>query len=141
VAGLVAITPAAGYVGPMAALLIGGVAGALCYFAVSIKFAVGYDDALDVVGVHGVGGTWGALATGLFASAAINPAGADGLFFGHPGQVVIQAVGVVATVVYSFVLTYVLLKVVDATMGLRATEEEEVMGLDLSQHGERAYGL
>ena len=141
VAGLVAITPASGFVGPMAALVIGGIAGALCYYAVSIKFAFGYDDALDVVGVHGVGGTWGALATGLFASTAVNAAGADGLLFGHPSQLVIQAVGVVATVVYSFVLTYVLLRVVDATMGLRATDEDEIMGLDLSQHGERAYGL
>jgi Amt family ammonium transporter len=141
VAGLVAITPAAGFVGPMAALLIGGVAGVLCYFAVSIKFALGYDDALDVVGVHGVGGTWGALATGVFASLAINPGGADGLLFGNPAQLAIQAVSVVATVVYSFVLTFILLKVVDATMGLRATEEEEISGLDLSQHGERAYSL
>jgi len=141
VAGLVAITPASGFVGPMSALVIGGIAGALCYYAVSIKFVFGYDDALDVVGVHGVGGTWGALATGLFASTAVNAAGADGLFFGHPSQLVIQAVGVVATVVYSFVLTYVLLRVVDATMGLRATDEDEIMGLDLSQHGERAYGL
>jgi Amt family ammonium transporter len=141
VAGLVAITPAAGYVGPMPALLIGAGAGVLCYYAVSVKFALGYDDALDVVGVHGVGGTFGALATGVFASTAINSAGANGLFFGNPGQVAIQAVGVMTTLVYSFVLTYVLLKVVDATMGLRASEEDEVMGLDLSQHGERAYGL
>jgi Amt family ammonium transporter len=140
VAGLVAITPAAGFVGPMPALVIGGVAGVLCYFAVSIKFSFGYDDALDVVGVHGVGGTWGALATGLFASTAINSAGADGLLFGNPRQLVIQAVGVVATIIYSFVLTYVLLRVVDALFGLRASEEDEMMGLDLSQHGERAYG-
>jgi|SRR5579862_582111 len=116
VAGLVAITPAAGYVGPMSALLIGGIAGVLCYFAVSIKFAFRYDDALDVVGVHGVGGTWGAVATGLFASTAVNSAGADGLFFGNPRQVVIQLVGVLATVVYSFALTYALLRLVDATL-------------------------
>ncbi len=143
VAGLVAITPASGFVGPMAALVIGAVAGALCYFAVSMKFAFGYDDALDVVGVHGVGGSWGALATGLFASTLVNPAptGADGLFYGNPGQLVIQAIGVGVTVVYSFVVTYILLKIVDATMGLRASEEDEIMGLDLSQHGERAYGL
>ncbi len=141
VAGLVAITPAAGFVGPMAGLLIGGVAGVLCYYAVSIKFAVGYDDALDVVGVHGVGGTWGALATGIFASLAVNPAGANGIMFGNPAQLAIQAASVVATVVYSFVLTFILLKVVDATMGLRAAEEDEIMGLDLSQHGERAYNL
>jgi Amt family ammonium transporter len=141
VAGLVAVTPAAGFVGPMSAIVIGGVAGAVCYYAVSIKFAFGYDDSLDVVGVHCVGGIWGALATGLFASTAVNATGANGLLFGNPGQLFIQAVGVLATLVYSFVLTYVLLKLVDATMGLRASEEEEVMGLDLSQHGERAYGL
>jgi ammonium transporter, Amt family len=141
VAGLVAITPAAGFVGPMAALAIGGVAGALCYFAVSVKFALGYDDSLDVVGVHGVGGTWGALATGLFASVAVNPSGADGLFFGNPSQFFVQLWSVLITMGYSFGVTLVLLKLVDATMGLRASEEEEVMGLDLSQHGERAYSL
>ncbi|MBX3023292.1 ammonium transporter [bacterium] len=141
VAGLVAITPAAGFVGPMAAVLIGAVAGGLCYFAVSLKFKFGYDDSLDVVGVHGAGGTWGALATGLFASAAVNSGGADGLFFGNAAQFGIQAVSVVATIVYSFAVSFVLLKVVDATMGLRTSEEEEVMGLDLSQHGERAYSL
>lgn len=141
VAGLVAITPAAGFVGPMPALIIGAVAGVLCYFAVSIKFRLGYDDSLDVVGVHGAGGTWGALATGLFASTAVNSAGADGLFYGNAGQFGIQAVSVLATIAYSFVVSLILLKVVDATMGLRASEEEEVMGLDLSQHGERAYSL
>lgn len=141
VAGLVAITPAAGFVSPMAALVIGGVAGALCYFAVSVKFSLGYDDALDVVGVHGVGGTWGALATGLFASLVINPNGANGLFHGNPAQLGIQALSVVATIAYSFIVTLVLLKVVDATMGLRAAEDEEIAGLDLSQHGERAYSL
>jgi len=141
VAGLVAITPASGFVGPMAAIVIGLGAGALCYFAVSMKFALRYDDALDVVGVHGVGGAFGAIATGLFASVAVNSAGADGLFYGNVGQVWAQVVGVVATVVYSFVVSFILLKVVDATMGLRASEEEEVMGLDLSQHGERAYSL
>lgn len=141
VAGLVAITPAAGFVAPMPALIIGGVAGVLCYYAVSIKFALGYDDSLDVVGVHGAGGTWGALATGLFASTAVNPGGADGLFFGNPAQFGIQALSVAVTLGYSFVVTFILLKVVDATMGLRASEEDEVMGLDLSQHGERAYSL
>jgi Amt family ammonium transporter len=143
VAGLVAITPASGFVGPMSALVIGAIAGVVCYYAVAIKFSAGYDDALDVVGVHGVGGTLGALATGVFASTLVNPAptGADGLLYGNPGQLIIQAIGALTTIVYSFVLTYILLKVVDATMGLRASEEDEVMGLDLSQHGERAYGL
>jgi Amt family ammonium transporter len=141
VAGLVAITPAAGFVTPMASMVIGGLAGALCYFAVSVKFRLAYDDSLDVVGVHGVGGTFGALATGLFATTAVNAAGADGLFYGNPAQLWPQVVGVGATIVYSFVVSFILLKVVDATMGLRASEEEEVTGLDLSQHGERAYSL
>jgi len=141
VAGLVAITPAAGFVGVGASLVIGGVAGALCYAAVSWKFSLGYDDSLDVVGVHGVGGSWGALATGLFASTAINPAGANGLFFGNPGLLVTQLVSVVATIGYSFIMTLVILKVVDALFGLRASQDDEIMGLDLSQHGERAYNL
>jgi Amt family ammonium transporter len=141
VAGLVAITPAAGFVAPIGALVIGGVAGALCYLAINLKFAFGYDDSLDVVAVHGVGGTWGAVATGLFASTAINPAGRDGLFAGNPAQLGVQVVSVLATIAYSFILSFIILKVVDATMGLRVREEEEVEGLDLSQHGERAYNL
>jgi Amt family ammonium transporter len=141
VAGLVAITPASGFVGPMAAIIIGLGAGVLCYFAVGLKFKLGYDDSLDVVGVHGAGGTWGALATGLFASVSINAAGADGLFAGNAAQFGIQAISVAATVAYSFVVSMILFKVVDGTMGLRTNEEEEVMGLDLSQHGERAYSL
>src|SRR5690606_15810732 len=108
---------------------------------VAVKFRLGYDDALDVVGVHGVGGAWGALATGLFASTAVNAAGADGLLAGNPWQVVVQAASVLATIVYVFVVSYVLLRGVDALLGLRANEEEEVVGLDLSQHGERAYSL
>jgi len=141
VAGLVAITPAAGFVAPMPAIAIGFGAGALCYFAVSAKFSLRYDDSLDVVGLHGVGGAFGAIATGLFASTAVNAAGADGLFSGNPAQLWPQLVGVVATIVYSFVVSFILLKIVDATMGLRVTEEEEVVGLDLAQHGERAYSL
>lgn len=141
VAGLVAITPAAGFVGPVGSLVIGGVAGALCYSAINLKYALRYDDSLDVVAVHGVGGTWGAIATGLFASTAINAAGNDGLFAGNPAQLGVQVVSVLATIAYSFVLSLVILKVVDATMGLRVREEEEVEGLDLSQHGERAYNL
>jgi Amt family ammonium transporter len=138
-AGLVAITPASGFVAPMPALIIGLVAGGLCYFAVSVKFRYGYDDSLDVVGVHGVGGTWGALATGLFASVTVNAAGADGLFYGNAAQLGVQATSVVVTVLYAFVVSFALLKLVDATMGLRAEEDEEITGLDLSQHGERAY--
>jgi Amt family ammonium transporter len=139
VAGLVAITPASGYVGPMSALLIGAVAGALCYTACNLKGKLGYDDSLDVVGVHGVGGTWGALATGLFASKAINDQGDNGLFFGNPGQLWTQLVAVLATYALAIVLTAIILKVVDAIVGLRVTEEEEVAGLDLSQHSETAY--
>ena len=139
VAGLVAITPASGFVGPMSSLIIGAAAGGLCFAAVMLKSRLGYDDSLDAVGIHGIGGTWGALATGLFASKAINPGGADGLFFGNPGQLWIQFVAVLATWVLAFVGTLVILKIVDWTMGLRVSDEEEQLGLDLSQHDERAY--
>jgi len=139
VAGLVAITPASGFVGPVSSIWIGIGAGVLCYLAVVWKTKLGYDDSLDAFGIHGIGGTWGALATGLFASKAINSAGADGLFFGNPGQLGLQAVAVLTSWVFVFVGTYVILKVVDWTMGLRVTVEEERIGLDLSQHEERAY--
>ncbi len=139
VAGLVAITPASGFVGPMASIVIGLGAGVLCYGAVLWKSRLGYDDALDVVGIHGVGGIWGALATGLFASKAINAAGADGLFYGNPAQLGIQALAVLISVSFAFVGTFVILKLVDELMGLRVSEEEERMGLDLSQHKERSY--
>ncbi len=141
VAGLVAITPASGFVGPVSALIIGAVAGALCYSACNVKSRFGYDDSLDVVGVHGIGGTWGAIATGLFASKAINDAGADGLFFGNPGQLWTQIVAVAATMVLAVVATWIVLKIVDAVVGLRVSEEDEVAGLDLSQHSETAYAL
>ena len=139
VAGLVAITPAAGFVDAGGAIVIGGVAGVLCYSAVSWKFSLGYDDSLDVVGVHGVGGTWGAIATGIFATTAVNPGGADGLLAGNPSLVVAQIVSVVATMAYSLVVTFILLKLVDGVFGLRADQDDEIQGLDLSQHGERAY--
>ena len=139
VAGLVAITPASGFVGPISSLIIGAGAGVLCFGAVMVKSRLGYDDSLDAVGIHGIGGTWGALATGLFASKAINSAGADGLFFGNPGQLWIQFVAVLASWVLAFVGTLVILKIVDWTMGLRVSDEEEQLGLDLSQHEERAY--
>ena len=141
VAGLVAITPASGFVGPLPAIVIGGVGGILCYNACNLKSRLGYDDSLDVVGVHGVGGTWGALATGLFASKAVNDAGANGLFFGNPGQLLLQAIGVLATCVFAFVGSLILLKVVDAVIGLRIHEEDEVAGLDISQHDENAYAF
>ncbi len=140
VAGLVAITPASGFVDVRAAILIGLGAGVFCYAAVQLlKNRYQIDDALDVFGVHGIGGTWGALATGLFATKAVNEAGADGLLFGNPAQLGIQAVAVVATWVFVAVMTFVILKVVDALVGLRVPEEEERLGLDVSQHGEPAY--
>src|ERR671925_345114 len=139
VAGLVAITPASGYVDPLAAIIIGAIAGFLCYNACNLKTKLGYDDSLDVVGVHGVGGTWGAVATGLFATTAINAAGADGLFYGNPAQLWNQTVGIVASWALGFVVTFVILKVLDVVIGLRVSEEEEVAGLDLTQHSETAY--
>jgi Amt family ammonium transporter len=141
VAGLVAITPASGYVGPAPAIVIGGVAGALCYSACRLKSRFGYDDALDVVGVHAVGGIWGALATGLFASVLVNAAGANGLFFGNPRQLFVQATAVVATMAFSFIGSSILLKVTDALVGLRVEGESEQVGLDLSEHEEAAYAF
>ena len=139
VAGLVAITPASGYVTPMASIVIGAVAGFLCYNACNLKSKLGYDDSLDVVGVHGVGGTWGAIATGFFATKTINPDGGDGLLYGNPGQVGIQLIAVLASWVLAFFGTAIILKVLDAIMGLRVSQEDEVAGLDLSQHSETAY--
>jgi hypothetical protein len=141
VAGLVAITPAAGFVGPVASIIIGAIAGFLCYNACNIKSRLGYDDSLDVVGVHGVGGTWGALATGLFATKLVNEAGGDGLFYGNPGQLWTQIVAVAATMALAVVGTAIILKVVDAIVGLRVSEEDEMAGLDLSQHSETAYTM
>ncbi len=140
-AGLVAITPAAGFVGPISAIIIGFIAGIICYLAVLFKTRIGYDDALDVVGVHGVGGLWGALATGLFASTAWNPDGANGLFFGNPHQFLVQAIGAGASIVYSMVVTFLILKAIDLTLGLRLNREDEVQGLDLTQHSELGYSL
>lgn len=141
VAGLVAITPASGFVGPMAALIIGLVAGVVCYYGISLKNKLGFDDSLDTVGVHGVGGIFGALATGIFASKAINAAGADGLIFGSASLLGAQALSVLVSVVYSFTLTWIILKVLDKTMGLRVADEDEQEGLDLSQHGETGYTM
>jgi Amt family ammonium transporter len=141
VAGLVAITPASGYVGPMAALIIGAIAGVVCFYAVRVKFSFGYDDALDVVGVHGVGGTLGALLTGVFASKLINPGGADGLLNGNPGQLVIQLIAVLASISFAFVGSIILLKVTDAIVGLRVHTDDERMGLDLSEHEEAGYSF
>ncbi len=141
VAGLVAITPASGYVGPMSAIVIGLIAGVICYLAVLAKPKLGYDDSLDVVGVHCVGGIVGALLTGLFASKLVNPAGGDGLFFGNPGQLVTQIIAVGVTIIYSFVISYGLFWILDKTMGLRVEVDDEVAGLDISQHQETGYSL
>ncbi len=134
VAGLVAITPAAGFVTPLASIAIGIGAGIVCYYALLFRMKRNIDESLDVWAVHGMGGTWGAIATGIFASV-----GATGLLAGNPSQVVTQLVGVVATWIYAFAVTYVIAKVLDATLGLRVSEEEEDVGLDIAQHGERAY--
>src|ERR1044071_8799304 len=133
VAGLVAITPGSGFVGPISAIFIGIGGGVFCSIACSLKPRLGYDDSLDVVGVHGVGGTWGALATGLFASKAINAAGNNGLFFGNPGQLWTQFISVAATWIVAVVGTVVLLSIIKAVMGLRVAIDEERMGLDLTQ--------
>lgn len=141
VAGLVGITPAAGFVGPMAALAIGALTGIVCYLGISLKNKFGFDDALDVVGIHGVGGTVGALLTGVFATTAINAAGADGLLAGDPGLMLKQLIGVVATIAFSFSVSWVLFKLIDKTIGLRPAEENEEIGLDQSEHAETAYVL
>ena len=150
VAGLVAITPAAGFVGPMSALAIGAIAGVFCYLMVMrVKGKFGYDDSLDAFGVHGAGGTLGAILTGVFAAQAVNPifknaqgsAMAVGLIDGHAGQVLNQFVGVVIAWVLAVVGTLAILKFVDWTVGLRVSEEQEIQGLDLSQHGEEGYNL
>ena len=136
VAGLVAITPGAGFGGSTAAILIGLAAGAICYLAIFLKEKLGYDDALDVVAVHGVGGLWGALATGLFASA-----GATGLFFGNPRQLWVQLVAALSAMAYSALATSAILLALKHTVGLRVTEEEELQGLDLSLHDETGYSI
>ena len=136
VAGLVAITPASGYVTPMAAIIIGAVAGVLCYGMMLFRIKVGWDESLDCWAVHGMGGLWGALATGIFAMSAVN--GASGLIEGNVHQFVANAIGAFSALIYAFVVTYVLATIIDKTIGLRVTEEEEYVGLDISQHGERA---
>jgi len=137
VAGLVAITPASGFVQPMEAIVIGGVAGVICYLVVRLRARTSLDDSLDVVAVHGVGGTWGAFATGLFAAATIG--GVDGLTHGNGRQLLDQLTAIGVVWVYSFTVTAIILKVLDMTMGLRVSPEEEELGLDVTQHGERGY--
>jgi len=140
VAGLVAITPAAGFVTPMGAMAIGVSVAVICYFAVAfLKVKLGYDDSLDAFGVHGIGGIWGAIATGLLATKAVNSAGADGFFYGNPGLVLIQLKAVAVTAIYSFVVSLVLFKLIDLIMGLKVKEQDERIGLDLTQHRESGY--
>src|SRR5579884_980905 len=150
VAGLVAITPASGFVGPMPSLVIGVVAGVVCYLMVSsVKHKFGYDDSLDAFGVHGIGGTVGALLTGVFAASVINPVFKDssghvlpsGLIDGHPGQIVNQLIAVVIAWALAAIVTFILLKIVDLIVGVRVDVEHEIQGLDLTQHGEEAYNL
>jgi ammonium transporter, Amt family len=142
VAGLVAITPAAGYVTPMASIVIGACGSIFGFIFVSkVKPKFGYDDSLDVFGVHGIAGITGALMTGLFATKTINPAGADGLFYGNPAQFLVQALTVVVAIVFSVIGTFIIFKVVDAVIGLRVDEKSEYIGLDLTQHHETGYTL
>ena len=140
IAGLATITPACGFVGPLSAMIIGVAAGAVCYLAVTkLKARFGYDDSLDVFGVHCVGGVLGSLAVGLFAQKAINAAGNNGLFFGNTRQFYIQLTGVGATLAYALLLTFVFYIVIDKVIGMRVEERDEEEGLDLSQHRESAY--
>jgi Amt family ammonium transporter len=144
VAGLVAITPASGFVGPMGAIAVGLGAGVLTFYAVRIRHKFGFDDALEVMAVHGVGGIWGAIATGIFAMAVINNEGvaeAVGLVDGDAGVLVTNLIAVLATIAYSFIVTFVILKILDVIpgLGLRADEADEDAGLDIALHGERAY--
>lgn len=140
VAGLVAIAPAAGYVDPLSAIVIGIGAGGFCYMVVNyVKLILGYDDSLDVFGMHGVGGLWGMIATGLFASTGINPDGSDGLFFGYPYQFFIQVVGAVFAAVFAGAMSLLLMKGLSLILSPRVEDSAEAMGLDLSQHGEKGY--
>jgi Amt family ammonium transporter len=139
VVGLVAITPAAGFISPMSAILLGGIAAVPSYFGIQWRAKTNLDDSLDVVAAHGVGGTVGALLTGVLAQKSLNAAGNDGLLFGNPGQLLVQATAVLAAIIYSGIGTFVLLKVIGALTELRATLADEAVGMDLSHHGEEAY--
>ena len=141
VCGLAAVTPAVGYVDPAAAVVIGLLAGLICNLSCILLKRTKLDDTLDVFACHGVGGIWGTLATGIFAQKAINPAGANGLLYGNPKQFLIQLLAIVVIGAWAFVMSVVILKVMDALIGLRVSAEDEAMGLDLSQHGETAYNL
>jgi Amt family ammonium transporter len=140
VAGMVAITPACGFVSPLNAIFIGIIVSFVCFTAITrIKAHFGYDDALDVFGVHGVGGIWGTIATGLFAEKAVNAAGADGLFFGGLHLFLVQGLLVIVAATYAVAVTWVLFKIIDALVGMRVEKNDELIGLDLTQHNESAY--
>ncbi|WP_174590388.1 ammonium transporter [Methanocella conradii] len=136
-AGLVAITPASGFVDPLAAIIIGAVASVVCYYSMLFRIKKGLDESCDCWSIHGMGGVWGAIATGIFATAAVN--GYSGLLYGNLSQFIYQAIAVCASIAYAFVVTFVLVKILDSTIGMTVKEEEEYVGLDISQHGERAY--
>jgi Amt family ammonium transporter len=136
VVGLAAITPASGFVDPLSAILIGGIASAISYYIIVLRMKIRIDESLDVFACHGMGSFWGILATGIFASKAVNPAGANGLLFGNPGQLWVQFVGGLVVAVFAFVVTYVLATLIDLFVGLRVTADEELVGLDISQHAE-----
>lgn len=141
IAGLVAITPAAGFVEPMPAIVIGLVGGGICYFSVAVlKDKLGYDDSLDAFGIHGIGGTWGSIATGIWATTAVNPAGANGLWYGETELFTAQIISTVVAYALAVVGTTLLYKIVSSVMAVRADEAEELAGLDIVEHGERGYG-
>ena len=136
IVGLAAITPASGFVGPISAMIIGAVAAVISYYMIVLRMTLRIDESLDVFACHGVGGAWGAIATGIFASKAINPAGANGLIFGNPGLVWTQFMAVAVVAVFAFAVTIILAKAIDMVMGLRVKDNEELVGLDISQHAE-----
>mgnify|MGYP002521484789 FL=1 len=140
IAGLVAITPAAGFVAPIPAIIIGAIGGVLCYFAVAtLKAKLGYDDSLDAFGIHGLGGTWGSIATGLWATTEVNPAGANGLFYGETHLLVAQIISTLVAYAFAIIGTIILYKIINAFTHMRADKNEEITGLDITEHGERAY--
>ena len=142
IAGLATVTPASGFVTPISAILIGISAAIVCFIAVAVtKPRFGYDDSLDAFGVHGVGGILGTLLTGVLASKLINPAGSNGLLNGNPKQLLIQLIGVVVAVSYTFLGTFIIYKLVDIFFRMRVSEKDELLGLDLTQHRERAYTI
>ncbi len=139
VVGLAAVTPASGFVSPLAAMVIGAVAAPICYYAIKFRQNRNLDESMDVWACHGIASSWGMVATGLFATVELNPAGANGLFYGNPAQLGIQLLAIGATIAFTFVVTYVVAKLLDMSIGLRVTNMEEEVGLDISGHGERAY--